>query len=638
MLLRLLPLPTESNPTPLTILFTLPLPAHPYTSRSLPLPPALLSHRNLCLQEDIPCTNVLLGESSSWISGVVEDITFSLPLMSVAVNFIDGSRVELPVTRDCEEALGRVIGEVEMSFRAVQPQAQAMSPRTSTSSVASSASSSSSSSGSSSGSSRKTPSSLLLSLLSPLLPNSPQTTHAATSTPTPALPARPTIPTPSGAGARFHRRQARSILVDTYRLHVLPSLKAQLPSAYLQWSIRSELGKRMADFTVLKGEIEGVIQRSGLDVSKTQRLPSLTLARCRTTSGSSAESFRSYESYDESEDDSDIESPPSPLTPATSIFSSSSGCPTPNPAPGARAAPTPSPQAFLLSIPPAHALPPAYRASYAALLVRLTHLASRVNQLKKLGGRYAREEGKRTWLEGLERGRMADKALRRAWSNMEAPIAQAYLVDGRGGVSAEPVKASRLWRSFTAEDLARGEAEAREARHPAMMSDDESASESEAESDSDGESADEPMPLTPTAPIRPPMPSLTASVCASPTPHPVEIAEQRGDVLHIRRVAPPAYVMERTPELVASRSVDSLSETELPELDSWDRDDCDATASRGMGVRIRVGMGKVESAMERMLLAGPVIKAKWAAAASAGAEDGEDELAEGFYGQCGIHV
>jgi hypothetical protein len=70
MLLRLLPLPTEATPAPPTILFTLPLPTHPYTSRSLPLPPNLLAHRSVCLQEDIECPNVLLGEKSSWITGV----------------------------------------------------------------------------------------------------------------------------------------------------------------------------------------------------------------------------------------------------------------------------------------------------------------------------------------------------------------------------------------------------------------------------------------------------------------------------------------------------------------------------------------------------------------------------------------
>lgn len=70
MLLRLLPRATPSQPNPPTILFTLPLPTHPFTSKSLPLPANLLAHKTVCLHEDIDCSNVLLGEKSTWISGV----------------------------------------------------------------------------------------------------------------------------------------------------------------------------------------------------------------------------------------------------------------------------------------------------------------------------------------------------------------------------------------------------------------------------------------------------------------------------------------------------------------------------------------------------------------------------------------
>jgi hypothetical protein len=70
MLLRLLPAPTAAQANPPTILFTLSMPAHPYTAKSLPLPANLLAHKTVCLQEDLDCPNVLLGEKSSWLQGV----------------------------------------------------------------------------------------------------------------------------------------------------------------------------------------------------------------------------------------------------------------------------------------------------------------------------------------------------------------------------------------------------------------------------------------------------------------------------------------------------------------------------------------------------------------------------------------
>ena len=70
MLLRLLPQPTAAQANPPTILFTLAMPAHPYTAKSLPLPANLLAHKTVCLQEDLDCPNVLLGEKSSWLQGV----------------------------------------------------------------------------------------------------------------------------------------------------------------------------------------------------------------------------------------------------------------------------------------------------------------------------------------------------------------------------------------------------------------------------------------------------------------------------------------------------------------------------------------------------------------------------------------
>ncbi|WRT70682.1 uncharacterized protein IL334_007680 [Kwoniella shivajii] len=468
MLLRLLPQPTLNNPAPLTILFTLPLPNHPYTSRSLPLPPALLAHRSLCLQEDIDCPNVLMGEKSSWICGIIDDVTFSLPSSSITVNFIDGSNTTLPISAGCVTELHRVVEEVQLSFTA--PTTVPSSPRTSTSSIAStsSASSSSSRTPSSSGSSRRTPSSLLLSLLSPLL---------SSSSTQPSVPERPSLAAPPCAPARVHRRAARSLLVDTYRRYVLSELKKQLPTSYFPWAIASETSRQMEEFAQVQAEINRIIDTCGV--------PRDALIDKIVTFSSRSRSTSSFSSGSLSEDESDSDSAPSPTTPATSVFSTSA-CPTP-----ARRVVSPSPSAFLLSIPPAHALPTQCRMPYASQLARLTQIASRVSQVKKLNVRYEREEGKRRWLEGLEKGRLADKALRRAFSNGDHQFSPFL---------ADVIRPTRLWRSYTMEDL---EWEERNNHtHPAMMdiSDSEDMIEYAEEQQDQGPSdvdSDEEGPITP---------------------------------------------------------------------------------------------------------------------------------------------
>ncbi|WWC72556.1 uncharacterized protein I206_106518 [Kwoniella pini CBS 10737] len=456
MLLKLLPEATLANPSPLTILFTLPLPNHPYTSRSLPLPPSLLAHQALCLQEDIDCPNVLLGEKSSWICGIIDDVTFSLPTSTIMVNFIDGSSTTLPVSEACVAQLQRVVEEVQLSFNA--PTTLPSSPRSSISSIAST--SSASSSHASTSTPRRTPSSLLLSLLSPLLPSS--SSYA---------PSRPSLAAPPCAPARVHRRAARSLLVDTYRRYVLPTLKEQLPCSYFPWAIASETSRQMEDFSKVRDEINRIIDNCG--ISREILNQRVALQRTRSISSSSLDSM--------STDESDSESVPSPVTPATSVFSTST-CVTPC----RRPASPMSPQNFLLSIPPAHALPNQYRMAYASQLARLTQIASRVHQIKKLSVRYEREEGKRRWLEGLERGRLSDKSLRRAFLSAKYPSGSHVIV-----TKAEVTKCSKLWRSTTWEDIEREAEEKLNNTHPAMM--DISDNEEHVESDED----DEEGPITP---------------------------------------------------------------------------------------------------------------------------------------------
>ncbi|KAK6906640.1 hypothetical protein I204_00550 [Kwoniella mangroviensis CBS 8886] len=440
MLLRLLPQPTLENPSPLTILFTLPLPSHPYISRSLPLPPALLAHRALCLQEDIDCPNVLLGEKSSWICGIIDDVTFSLPSLSITINFIDGSSTTLPISISCSAQLQRVVEEVQLSFTA--PTTVPNSPRSSISSIASTSSASSSSAANPS-TPRRTPSSLLLSLLSPLLPSSST-----------CSPPRPSLAAPPCAPARVHRRAARSLLVDTYRRYVLPLLKEQLPCSYFPWAVASETFRQMEEFSKVQSEINRIIDGCGINRDiLDRRTANSSVSRIRSSSSSSLQSM--------SDDESDSDSTPSPITPSTSVFSTCASSPSSNSSRNLAV----SPREFLLSIPPAHALPAKDQMAYSSQLARLTQIASRISQIKKLSMRYEREEGKRRWLEGLERGRLSDKSLRKAFSLGEYP----KTLTAPSCFTSEVNRSSRLRQSYTVEDLERELDEESQLRHPAMM-------------------------------------------------------------------------------------------------------------------------------------------------------------------------
>lgn len=212
--------------------------------------------------------------------------------------------------------------------------------------------------------------SLLYSLISPLLT-------------TPPIRAQPT---------RYHRRQARSILVDTFRRFILPTLKVQLPPAYLPWAVGLEIQRRTIDFEGLRAKAESLLQRDH------------TLHRVDR-----------YESDAESDCSSD------------------------------------APPSYLATLPPIHTLPPDLQRAYAPILERLIGVASSVQSLKRLNARYSREESKRVWTETIERGRLSDRAIKRALVNGDISLERCH----REGIAVEPMRRSGLCNSFTAEDVAR---------------------------------------------------------------------------------------------------------------------------------------------------------------------------------------
>jgi len=426
------------------------------------------------------------------------------------VSLIDGTTLTIPLTATCSARLQRVIHEVQMSF-APAPRPE-LRTRATTSCIPTSPSLSPTRPSLAITPPRKrSPSSLLLSLLSPLLPvNQPQSAPQSS---------QPTPPP-----ARVHRRQARSLLVDCYRRHVLPTLKEQLPESYLPWAIASESTKRLDDFAKLREEITTTLSTAGVDKSAMEY--STPLKRRRSASSCSSE---------DSNSDSDVTR--SPVTPATSAFSSSA-CSTPP-----RPRQTYYPQSFLLTIPPAHVLPATHRNIYSAQLARLTQIASRLSVIKKLNAKYEREEGKRRWLESLELGRAGDKSLHRAFSN-------GHTLPSICGMTAEPIKGSRLWRTWTPEDEERAEREAEQALHPAMMPVDATEDVSSSEHESGSEALDDEEPR-----FRESMPysSSTEDIITD------NIIIVRPPLVHSEAAFAPEDI---TPPLSTSRSDESLSDSD----------------------------------------------------------------------------
>jgi len=158
---------------------------------------------------------------------------------------------------------------------------------------------------------------------------------------------------------------------------------------------------------------------------------------------------------------------------------------------------------------------------------------------------YEREMGKRRWLESLECGRAGDKAHRRALSN-------GHTLREACGVTCEPVKGSRLWRSWTPEDEEHAQHEADHPTHPAMMDlyaiEEVSSScpDSESEISSD-EGLASPRPMI----------HLSSSI--------EDVVSDKVIIVRpppMHRDAEDAESEDDTPSLLTSRSDDSLTETE----------------------------------------------------------------------------
>lgn len=342
--------------------------------------------------------------SSALTRQIVDDVTFSLALNQITVSLCDASTITYPVSKDCAATLEQVVHQVNLSFQAPPSPLRPVAGPAGVNAIA-----------------KKSTSSLLLTLLSPLLASSPVSSPEAAPRPAPSV-----------HTARMHRRQARSLLVDAYRQFVLPALKHHLPSAFLAWSMQSELTKKDSDFAVIKTEIDALLGVAGITLlDRPQMRPrSISSSSCSSSSGS----------------DSDD----GPITPATSRFTSPSistiSVDKTASASNQEISRKQSPASYLLSIPPHTALPAQMQTRYITLLSKLSKIASRTSSLNKLSARYEREESKRRWLESVDASRLAETATRRAAANGNV-MARENL-----RMAAKPIKKSSLWQSWTANE------------------------------------------------------------------------------------------------------------------------------------------------------------------------------------------
>jgi hypothetical protein len=492
MLLRLLPAPSAKQLSPPTILFTLPLATAPYTwvsrassharartladldphtlpfrSKSLPLPPFLLTHRNACAKEGIECSNALLGDKASWIPGIVDEVTFSVRERKINVVLIDGTAMVLPIERECRRVLDSVISEVQLSF-AAQQAPPSPSARMSPIAGPSLSRSGSSSSTSSSSSGLRSPSALLSALLSPIMNNVSSSV-------------RPSPPPPNPS--RIHRRQARSLLVDAFRQYVLPVLKESLPTTFMLWSLQGELAAKRQEWEEIKAEVDAILVRTGASpLAPVNAYASSSSSSSYGQVAANQRGFKSSSSVDsyDSATSSDSESTP-PTTPGTSIYNHEIS----------RSASI-TPLAHLSTLPACSALPFAQRTEYANYVSRLASLASRLSSIQKLQAMIHKEQGRRSWLESLEASRQVDKAMRRSWSNRESLKG----CSGHEHVS-RPVRSSPLWESHVENQVEDDE----DMQHPAMMMDVDESEEDEEECMSDDDVFSPNIVVRPISPI-----------------------------------------------------------------------------------------------------------------------------------------
>ncbi|KAG0697129.1 hypothetical protein DFH29DRAFT_164793 [Suillus ampliporus] len=238
----------------------------------LPIPPAWSNQLHLLtsvLRLDAPQSIHVFDRSVGLVARVLE-VMFDVPAKEVAVSFVDGCSIKLPMNSQCMQMLQGVVDDVR-ACSAQESRRDSFDGATSASVCSSVASSQEIPS--TSGAPPKSPKlsrhkkqrSLLFSLISSLVPRSlspPPAPPPSPTTPYPTPPPLPPIPPITPRNASFSpipqspispynpafppltdppilRRRARATLIDTWRRHVVPALSAHNHYAgYTEWVLR----------------------------------------------------------------------------------------------------------------------------------------------------------------------------------------------------------------------------------------------------------------------------------------------------------------------------------------------------------------------------------------------------------------
>ncbi|KAI0034790.1 hypothetical protein K488DRAFT_83634 [Vararia minispora EC-137] len=233
-------LPESSLPS---IIFSFSLPDLP---QELPIPQTWEVERQRIVAEDLDVPRSIYAfDKSSWISSIVQDVTFDLMSLTICVYFHDSSQEEWPLAdQGCVRSLRNLLDEVRTAAEEERARNQPVSaPISSESQVTRIVR-------------HKKKGSLFQFVVSLVSLSAAQPSPVACSSSTPEIPLSDIV-TDLLLSHHPLRFRARSVLVDAYRRFVISELKSRLPPAgYTAWAANNMLRDTM-------DRMSNLIQRNG---------------------------------------------------------------------------------------------------------------------------------------------------------------------------------------------------------------------------------------------------------------------------------------------------------------------------------------------------------------------------------------
>jgi hypothetical protein len=368
-----------------------------------------------------------LGDKATWLAGIVHEVSFLPANGTIKIQLTanhdeeqEGGELEMPLVDECRAMCEAVMDHVTKSF-APPPLPSSSTPTAPLSPP--------STPRLSSFESKRSPSSLLMSLLSPLLTSSAGYNRSPSPTISKGFEAQQRFashqgkPTTSSAQQcsanpqRYYRKQARSLLVDTFTRFVIPFLKHQLPvsflgcdattlngnggpSGYLAIAVASDLQKKRREWRRMKSEIEELLSPVPVPILESVSNQSLRRPSLGRRDASDHLQKIDWNALDTVENESSASLPS--MSSATTI--------TEHIADSTAATRT----TYFSTLPPYTSLPVRLRQRYATVHKRFGDHTSRLNALEKCGNDLADEERRRARWDRADMDQLEEKARRRA--------------------------------------------------------------------------------------------------------------------------------------------------------------------------------------------------------------------------------